>query len=297
MHTLVIGGSGKIGKFLGKNNKKIFLTYFTNKIPNGIKFNLLKDDISPILTKYNINKVVFLSAISDPNICFKKKKYTHLVNIKKTKMILNILIKKNIYFIFFSSEFIFSGSKGGYTENDVPKPNNQYGKQKLNIENFIIKKTKNFSIFRIAKTYSDDLEDDTLIVSYLKKIINGKSIFNVAHDQKFNPLYVADLNRIVSLFIKKNITGIYNVGGPEKLSRFDCYKKINDLLPNNVKKLIKLKKVKLKNFEYFDHRPLNVTMNTAKLDKIINFKKKTINQVTKSIIKKYKINEKKFNRG
>ena len=133
------------------------------------------------------------------------------------------------------------------------------------------------------------------MVSYLKKIIKGQNSFNVAYDQKFNPLYVGDLNKIVSLFIKKSITGIFNIGGPEKLSRFDCYKKINNLLPNKVKKLINLKKTQLKNFEYFDNRPLNVTMNTTKLDKIINFKKKTIYDVTKLIIKKNNINEKKFN--
>ena len=54
-----------------KNSKK---TFFKNKIKNGIKFNLINDDINSLLKKYNIDRVILLSAISDPDICLRKKK-------------------------------------------------------------------------------------------------------------------------------------------------------------------------------------------------------------------------------
>ena len=114
MKTLIIGGSGKIGSYLVNKKKNIIHTYFKNKIYKGIKFNIIKDDISRILNKHKISSVIFLSAISDPDICYKRKKYSRLLNVQKTKKILEKLIKKKIYFIFFSSEFIFAGNKGNY---------------------------------------------------------------------------------------------------------------------------------------------------------------------------------------
>ena len=52
MGTLVIGSSGKIGKFfIKKNYKNYYFTYFKNHISKGIKFNILKDDLSKIIIK------------------------------------------------------------------------------------------------------------------------------------------------------------------------------------------------------------------------------------------------------
>ena len=74
MRTLVIGASGKIGKyFLKKRDKNLFFTYHKNKIKHGIKFNLLIDDINEILIRYKINKVILLSAYSDPDFCKRNK--------------------------------------------------------------------------------------------------------------------------------------------------------------------------------------------------------------------------------
>ena len=81
MKILIIGGSGKIGKSLNfKNSKK---TFFKNKIKNGIKFNLINDDINSLLKKYNIDRVILLSAISDPDICLRKKNYSNKLKINK----------------------------------------------------------------------------------------------------------------------------------------------------------------------------------------------------------------------
>ena len=99
MTTLVLGASSRIGKYI--SNKNNLLTYNNNKIKNGIKFDITKDDIKKILNKYKISSVVFLSAISDPDECIKKKKYSNLVNLVNAKKIIDELIKRNIYFIFF----------------------------------------------------------------------------------------------------------------------------------------------------------------------------------------------------
>ena len=111
-----------------------------------------------------------LSAISDPDQCYKNKIYSNLINVIKTKEAIDYITKKNIYFIFFSTEFIFSGKRGNYSEMASPKPNQLYGKQKYLIEIYIKKKTKNFAILRIAKTYGDKLNEGTLISKHTSPV-------------------------------------------------------------------------------------------------------------------------------
>ena len=68
MKTLIIGGSGKIGKYLlEKKNKNYINTYNKKKIRHGIHFNIAKDNLNKLLDKFPINKIILLSAISNPD--------------------------------------------------------------------------------------------------------------------------------------------------------------------------------------------------------------------------------------
>ncbi len=292
MNNLILGASGKIGSYLIKNDRSILYTYNSKKIKGGIKFNFLKNNISKLIKNKKINAVILLGAVSDPNICYKKKNLTNKINVLSTIKILKELIKKDIYFIFFSSEFVFNGKKKNFSEKDKAKPINIYGKQKLKVEKFIIKNAKKYSIFRIAKTYGDELNDNTLITNYLKNILIGQKKFIVASDQFFSPLFLGDLKKIIKIFTKKKINGIFNVGGPERLSRYDCLCNVNKFLNKKLKNEVNLKKIRLENFSFYDKRPLDVSMSIKKLNKVINFKMTKIKKIAKKVVEKNRLNEK-----
>tara|TARA_B100001250_G_C19669202_1_gene730686 strand:+ start:136 stop:1017 length:882 start_codon:yes stop_codon:yes gene_type:complete len=293
MRTLIIGGSGKIGKIIKKKND--IFTFYKNKIKGGIKFNILKDDVNKLIDKFKINRIVLLSAISDPDECLKNKKLSNSLNVEKTKNIIDKIIKKNIYFVFFSSEYIFNGRKGNYDEKSSVNPTNLYGKQKYIIEKYIQKKTKNYCILRIAKTYGDQLDDKTLVSNFLINLIKGEKNFYIASDQKFNPLYVKDLKKIVNLFMYKKITGIFNIGGPIAISRYNCIKKVLSCFNYNIRKKVKINKISFKKVKTLDQLPLDVSLNIKKLKKILNFKMTNITDVAKKIILKYEIEKKIIN--
>ena len=63
-------------------------------------------------------------------------------------------------------------------------------------------------------------------------------------------------------------------------------------LNEKFRKKIQLKKIILENYFFYDKRPLDVSMNIKKLNKIINFKMTKINKIAKKIIKKHRLNEK-----
>ena len=73
--------------------------YYKNKINDGIYFDLLRDSIDDLLQKYKTNCVVILSSISDPDDCFKNKKYSNLLNVVKTKLLIDKIISRKIKII------------------------------------------------------------------------------------------------------------------------------------------------------------------------------------------------------
>ena len=102
MSTLIVGSSGKIGRYFVKYIKgDAIFTYNKNIIKKGIKFNILKDDINNIIDKKKIQEIIILSGISNPDDCFKYKKMSRNINIIGMKKLISKIIKKKLYFIFF----------------------------------------------------------------------------------------------------------------------------------------------------------------------------------------------------
>ncbi len=293
MRTLILGSSGKIGKHFTRDKKKYIYTYNKNQIKGGVKFNIKKDNIEKLIKKFSINKVVILSAMSDPDYCYKNKKKSYVLNVLSTKKIIDKLINKKIYFIFFSTEMVYGGSGKYYNENSVTKPSNVYGKQKLAIEKYIKKNTNNYSIFRIGKTYSDEKNGKDFFSSFFRSIKKKKIIFMSATDQKFNPIYVKDIIKITNYFLMKKIKGIYNVAGPKTYSRYQCLKILKNQLPIKLRMRTMVKKTRMRNLKFIEKRPLNLSLKIKKLQKIYKYPITPIEKVAKNVKKKF--NEEYFN--
>ena len=123
--------------------------------------------------------------------CMKDSELSNKLNIHSTQKVIEICSKYELKIIYFSSEFVFDGEKGLYSEDDRTNPINLYGKQKLAIENYLKKYVKNYCILRIAKTYNLSLTDDTLFAGWYNMIFN-KNIKEITcfDDQYFSPLFV-----------------------------------------------------------------------------------------------------------
>ena len=82
------------------------------------------------------------------------------------------------------------------------------------------------------------------------------------------------------------IKGIFNIGGKEKVNRYDLYKNFNNcLMKNKNYRQVKLYKKKLKDFDFYEKRPRNLTFNIKKLARVLNFDLVSIKQVFLNVVK------------
>ena len=198
-------------------------------------------------------------------MCQNNPKYSNEINVEATIDLIKFISKFNLKIIFFSSEFIYDGIKGNYNEKDPPNPINLYGYQKLKVENFIIKNVKKYSIFRIAKTYSNDLNDNSLFSFIYSEIIKQKkNNISIIDDEYFSPLHIDDLIKALLYSIENKIK-ILNVGGPERKSRLHCVKNFLDITGN---RSIKINVYKRKVGDNAVVIPKDVSFNVNKFKEI-----------------------------
>jgi dTDP-4-dehydrorhamnose reductase len=262
---LIIGGSGFIGNNLynnlSKKKEKVLGTYFNSKKPGLSYFDLE----NPNLNNLNINLsevdyAFICSAISKIDECKKNEKKAYKINVDGTKRIIDQLIKNKIFPVFFSSDFVFDGKHGNYSEKDKKNPCTVYGNHKKIIEDFLNQSNEKFLILRISKIFGLEINDGTLLTTFLKQLKNNESI-NCAYDQIFNPTYISDLIGAINISLDKKISGLYNVTSNESFSRYELAVKIKNQLKIKSGQVVSCS---IKDFNFLDSRSLNTSLDSSK---------------------------------
>lgn len=290
-NTLIIGGSGSFGQELYKKYHPNELVFTFNKrfVKDAIKFDALSMNFEETIGDLNrFKNAILLLVDKNINYCFENKEYSNLLNITKIKEILNYLKKYSIKPIFLSTDFVFSGTKGKYTENDKPDPIVLYGKQKVEIENFIQTNFKEYLIFRLSKTFSIKKNNPPGSFYSWLNFFDKESKIYCATDQIFNPINIQDAAEIVFQISNKNINGIFNLAGPESFSRFQIFEKLYEEYFKFKKKKVELIDCKFndlkKNLEKW---PLDTSMIIDKTTQHTNIMFLKIDDVIKETVRRY----------
>jgi len=230
---VVTGGSGRFAQSLKKVKCKYKFIYPKKSLLNIMNLN----SVRKYLKKEKPQAVLHLAGLSRPMIEHEKNICKSInLNIVGTANIVNICSEFKIKLIYFSTSYVYPGTKGNYNEYDAVLPWNNYAWSKLGGE-CAVQMYKNSLILRVCMTE--------------KPFVHKKAFSNV----KLNFIFHDELARILIQIL--NEKGIINVGGATK-TVYNFAKKYNP----KVKKIFSKKNSR-------DSFPLKPFMNLSKLNKII----------------------------
>ncbi|MBU0636244.1 SDR family oxidoreductase [Candidatus Micrarchaeota archaeon] len=220
----VIGASGFFGKPLFVELQKSFdvTGTFQNNHQQGLEPLDITDSsgINNFFSRFKPDIVVHLAAIVNVDECEKNPSKAFSVHVTGTKNIVNACQKNNARLLYFSTDFVFDGQKGNYSESDSPNPINEYGKTKLAGEK-IVQKLSNSLIVRTSTPYSKDLESKKFIPFVIQNLSKGLPV-NAFTDQIRSPSLVENVAESVRMLLEKEVTGIVHVVGASQVSMFDA---------------------------------------------------------------------------
>jgi dTDP-4-dehydrorhamnose reductase len=126
--------------------------------------------------------------------------------------------------IYLSSAYVFDGRKNGglYTEYDHVNPINVYGETKLMGEVAVDKAADHLTI-RMGETYGNFPDN---FVKYVADSLSYGNKLELARDMYFSPVYIEDAAAAISLLIRENMSGLYNLAGPERISHYEMGLKV-----------------------------------------------------------------------
>ena len=281
MKILVTGANGFLGFYLVEQLlQKKYLVVATGKGECKLPFSQnelfryeLMDFTDPFSVRHVFQKhtpeiVVHAGAVSKPDDCEQNQWEAYRSNVESTVTLLLNAEEYKSFFIFLSTDFIFSGENGPYKEDDIPGPVNFYGRTKLEAEEEVKEYPLDWTIVRTVLVYGKPRDARANILSVIKEKLEKGEEYKVFDDQLRTPTYVGDLARAIVTIIEKKATGIFHISGKDFLSPYQMACLAADHLGLN-QRLIK--KIVAADFVQPAKRPLRTGFIIDKARKILQF--------------------------
>lgn len=179
------------------------------------------------------------------------------------------------HLIHISTDYIFDGKNGPYSENDKPNPIGYYGRSKLASENSIRSSGVRFTILRTNVLYGPAKYSRPDFVKWVISSLRDKKEIRIVTDQINNPTYIDDLVSGIQKICETQKEGVYNLGGQELLSRFDFTLRIAKFfgLDSNL-----VKPILTQELNQPAARPLNSGIINLKAETELNYKPRSIEE-------------------
>jgi dTDP-4-dehydrorhamnose reductase len=139
--------------------------------------------------------------------------------------IARVTFEHDIKMIHISTDSVFDGKRGGYSETDTPSPLNVYAQTKLEGEYAVSSANKEAIIARV-NFYGWSLGGKRSLVEFFFNNLSQNIKANGFKDVFFCPLYTRQLGLTLLEMASKSLAGLYHVLSSEALSKYDFGVKI-----------------------------------------------------------------------
>ena len=222
MKTLLITGAyGQLGdacvKFL-KNNYNITLSGVSPS-DGGVHLDIRsKSSIKKVLSDIDPDVILNLAALTDVDGCELDPQQAKDINVSGVK---NLCRGFSGHFIQISTDYVFDGKSGPYSEEDEPNPKSVYGKTKLFADNWLLDNYSKSTIIRTNVLYSYTKRTKASFLKWVVESLNDNQNIKVVNDQWNNPTWTESLSSVIYKIIDNQAFDLYHYGDRDILNRFD----------------------------------------------------------------------------
>jgi dTDP-4-dehydrorhamnose reductase len=289
---LIIGSNGMLGQSIVENlylRKDVELSLASaedNSFFGEIAYTKLdisdKKQVKELVMNFYPDFIINTAAYTNVDKSESEKELAWNINVKGVEYLAKFAVPSNAHLIHISSDYVFDGISGPYTEDDLPNPISYYGRSKLAGENVIKRFDIKSTIIRTNVLFGATKFGRPDFVKWVYDSLQNKKTIKIVTDQINNPTFIDDLARAIVSVCDISISGLFNIGGSEFLNRFEFTRKIAEYFQLDFSLV---HPILTKELNQPAPRPLNSGLINLKAETQINYKPRSLNDCF-GIIKK-----------
>lgn len=233
MNILITGASGFLGwhaaSSLAGSHKVYAIAHRHSPVIEGVQWipHDLRDPrgVDRIFEEVQPDIVFHAAAMTSVKECDRNRREAMKVNVKATERIAELCERGGVYLIYASTDLVFDGRRGSYSEDDAANPVSFYARTKRVGEEVVQSYSSNYTIVRFALLYGLPSPHSRSFLGWMHDgFSNGQSV-TLFTDQFRTPVYVNDAVAVVEKLIERKDQQprikLIHAGGPERVSRVD----------------------------------------------------------------------------
>ncbi|HVN80799.1 MAG TPA: SDR family oxidoreductase [Terriglobia bacterium] len=279
METILITGmSGCIGWNLAqrlKSDYRVYGTYLDHPVEidrcESLAFDLTNlGRLERLCTTIKPRVIVHTAALSNPDLCETERMLALTLNTFATRELARITSLLGSKLIYLSSDLIFDGIKGMYSEADQPAPMNYYAKTKYLGELETTNNCGNYVVLRLSLVYghSGGLNENSL--ERMQRQVREGQKLRLFTDQYRTPIFAGDVVVALERIIADNsVKGLFHLGGPDKMSRFEFGQQFCKAFRHPLDLLVP---TSLAEAKLLGRRPRDCSLDSRKATRVLNLR-------------------------
>ncbi|WP_221390172.1 SDR family oxidoreductase [Dyadobacter sp. NIV53] len=178
--------------------------------------------VDEVISRLKPDVVIHTAAMTNVDQCEMEKEACWKLNVIAVEFLIKACEKNKVFLEHLSTDFIFDGTAGPYTEDDQPNPVSFYGWSKYAAEKAVMNSNLNWAIARTVLVYgiAHDMSRSNIILWVKKSLEEGKQI-KVVTDQFRTPTLAEDLASGCFLIATKEAKGVFNISGKDFLTPYE----------------------------------------------------------------------------
>ncbi len=187
-----------------------------------------KEAVMQLFRNEKPDTVINTAAMTNVDACEQEKAGCRLLNVTAVEHLTEACKPEDAHLIHLSTDFVFDGKAGPYTEEDEPAPLSFYGQSKLDSEKIVIKSgLTHWSIVRTIIVYgvADAMSRSNIVLWAKAALESGKEI-RIVNDQFRTPTLAEDLAEGCARIALQKAKGIYHLSGKDFMSILELVKRV-----------------------------------------------------------------------
>ena len=234
-----------------------------------------KKEVKQVVAHAEPGVIINCAAITNVDACETEREAAWKVNVGGVEHIIEAARRTDATIVHVSSDYIFDGKAGPYTEEDRPEPLSYYGKTKLAGENSLRASGMNYLIARTMILYGFAPGVKQNFALWLIQSLEKQTPVRIVDDQFGNPTLADDLAYGLLRGVELGRTGVYNIAGRDIVSRHEFAVRVARAFNLDASLISPVKTAQLRQPA---HRPLKSGLITLKAEVELGIHPSTIEQ-------------------
>ena len=226
MRILITGASGLVGNKITalaqSQGHEVFGTYNVHASTGSRmrKVDLLDPlGVESVISETEPDVVINTASLTDVDRCEVDFDKALVVNGRVPGLIAKLCSQFGSAMVQVSTDYVFDGERGNYSEDDTPNPINRYGKSKLEGELQVAANSRDHCIARTSAVYGWGRSYKQDFATWMLQRWSRSEEVRAVTDQYVSPTLNTDLARMLLEVAERRIRGTIHLSGRTRISR------------------------------------------------------------------------------